>query len=74
MSSKLLEQELAEVDESFREIEGLADLYESLVEEEATDKTDLEIREEEARFARDRLLRLSLHVKNVIEKIETRRL
>ncbi|HII72070.1 TPA: hypothetical protein HA265_04920, partial [Candidatus Woesearchaeota archaeon] len=41
-----------------------------LVGEGAADKQDQDIRQEEAKFARDRLLRLSLHVKNVVEKIE----
>ncbi len=67
-----LEKKLIEIDESFREIEGLADLYEGLVEEEAGDKQDLDIRKEEAKFARDRLLRISLHVKNQLERIQTR--
>ena len=72
MKNTALEQKFAEIDESFREMEGLADLYEGLVGEGATDKIDLDIRKEEAKFARDRLLRLSLHAKNIIERIQTK--
>ncbi|MFC1723311.1 hypothetical protein ACFL0V_04180 [Nanoarchaeota archaeon] len=67
----MIDKKLAELDESFREIESLADLYEGLVGE-AAPREELGVRREEARFVRDRLLRLSLHAKHLTEKIETR--
>ncbi len=71
MNNDQIEEKLIELDESMREIEGLADLYENLVGESAKDRRDLDIRQEEARFARDRLLRLSLHIKNLLDVIES---
>ncbi len=73
MRHRQLDQKLAELEEGFREIDSLASLYEQLVEG-AENERQLEVQKEEAKFARDRLLRLSLHAKNMIKDIETKKL
>ncbi|MBW2967708.1 hypothetical protein KY362_04425 [Candidatus Woesearchaeota archaeon] len=66
-------ERLLAIDESLREIASLDELYAELVGSEAGSR-DLDIKREEARFARDRLLRLSLHVKNLLAELESQAL
>lgn len=64
-------KELINVDESVREIASLAELYDELFASAPKSRKDLDTRRDEARFARDRILRLSLHVKNEVDRLES---
>jgi hypothetical protein len=64
-------KELITVDESMREIASLSELYEDLVNSSPRSKAEAESAREQAEFARERILKLSLLVKNTLEKAET---
>jgi hypothetical protein len=64
-------QKVIELDESIREIGALDGLYEELVKAAPEGKRDADVKKDEARFARDRILKLSLHAKNLIASIES---
>jgi hypothetical protein len=68
---KDLTQEIITIDESMREMTSLAELYEDLLK--TTPKSDAEAAsiKEQASFARERILKLSLHVKNTLELAKT---
>jgi glutaredoxin-related protein len=60
---------LVAIDESLREISVLEELYTDMF----TDSNILqeaEIRREEAKFARERVLKLSLHIRNMVENLK----
>jgi hypothetical protein len=59
------------IDESMREIESLAELYDELLASKPKDKRELDTKKEEARFARERILKLSLHVKHLLARVES---
>jgi len=59
------------VDESMREIASLDELYDELLSSKPADRKELDIKKDEAKFARERILKLSLHVKNLVEKLES---
>jgi hypothetical protein len=59
------------IDESMREIASLDELYNDLVTAKPKDEKELAIKKEEAKFARERILKLSLHVKNLLTKLES---
>lgn len=65
-------QKAIEIDESLREIAALDDLYDDLVRSEPANRHELEIKKDEAVFARERMLKLSLHVKNLLASLESR--
>ncbi len=60
-----------EIDESMREIATLEELYTELTSSSPEEDKELATRKDEAKFARERMLRLSLHVKNLLEKMES---
>jgi hypothetical protein len=62
---------LVELDESAREIASLDELYMDLVNSRPKDRSELEMRQEEAKFARERILKLSLHIKNLLASVES---
>jgi hypothetical protein len=62
---------MVEMDESMREIASLDELYNELVSTGSKDERELSVRKEEAMFARERMLKLSLHVKNLIAGMES---
>ncbi|MBW2996713.1 hypothetical protein KY349_00060 [Candidatus Woesearchaeota archaeon] len=64
-------QKIITVDESMREIESLAELYDELLASRPADKRVLNTKKDEAKFARDRILKLSLHVKNLLANMES---
>lgn len=57
---------IIEMDESLREIASLDELYKEL-NEQNQEKNPM--RRHEAKYARERMLKLSLHVKHLVEKI-----
>jgi hypothetical protein len=59
------------VDESVREIASLDELYNELLSSKPADKKELTIKKEEAKFARERILKLSLHIKNLVSNMES---
>jgi hypothetical protein len=63
-------KKVVEIDESMREIGSLDELYDEICASQTSDANEAAIRKEEARFARERMLKLSLHVKNLLEIIE----
>jgi hypothetical protein len=65
-----LTKELVNIDESVREIASLAELYDELLESAPKGKRELDLKKDEAKFARDRILKLSLHVKNEAARVE----
>ncbi|MBW2964051.1 hypothetical protein KY363_01200 [Candidatus Woesearchaeota archaeon] len=65
-------QKAIEIDESLREIAALDDLYDDLVRSQPENRHELEIKRDEARFARERMLKLSLHVKNLLASLESK--
>ena len=64
-------KQVIQVDESMREIASLDELYNELVESKPGNKNELEVKKDEARFARERMLKLSMHVKNLVKKLES---
>jgi hypothetical protein len=66
-----LAQKIIELDESMREIAALGELYKDIVDSKPADEKELELRKDEAKFARDRILKLSLHAKNLLGTIES---
>jgi hypothetical protein len=62
---------VVEIDESMREIAALDELYSELVASRPGNKRELAVRKEEAKFARERMLKLSLHVKHRLTKLES---
>ena len=69
-TGKKVSQYLIQLDESFREIAALDELYDDIVNSNVGNKKKADMRCDEAKFARDRLLRLSLHVKHLIAEVE----
>jgi hypothetical protein len=65
------ELKVVQLDESMREIGSLAALYEELVSASPESKRDIAVKRDEAKFARERMLKLSLHAKNVLSKLES---
>jgi hypothetical protein len=59
------------IDESMREMASLDELYDELIAAGAKDERELSVRKDEAMFARERILKLSLHVKNILGDIES---
>lgn len=59
------------LDESMREIASLDELYNELLRSRASDKNELDMKKDEAKFARERILKLSLHIKNLVAKLES---
>jgi hypothetical protein len=57
---------IIEMDESLREIASLDELYKELNEQ--SQEKDL-MKKHEAKYARERMLKLSLHVKHLAEKM-----
>jgi hypothetical protein len=68
--SKDFEQKVVEIDESVREIGALDELYTGAIHSRPETGKELESKKEEAKFARDRILKLSLHVKNLLKNLE----
>ena len=64
-------KELVEIDESMREIASLAELYDELLAAAPKDQTALDTKKDEAKFARERILKLSLHVKHLVAHLES---
>ncbi|MFH1064212.1 MAG: hypothetical protein V1729_03975 [Candidatus Woesearchaeota archaeon] len=62
---------IIEIDESMREIAALDELYTELVGSSPESDREMKIKQDEAKFARDRILRLSMHIKNRLAKIES---
>jgi len=60
-----------ELDESMREIAALDELYSEITGSGISDDKELALKKDEARFARERMLKLSLHVKNLLAKMES---
>lgn len=58
------------IDESMREISALDELYNELIASKPATELEAESIREQARFARERMLRLSLHIKNILQKAE----
>ena len=58
------------IDESMREIASLDELYNDLLTSKPKTDAETESVKEQAKFARERMLRLSLHVKNILQKAE----
>jgi hypothetical protein len=63
-------EKLIEIDESLREISSLDELYNELIASQPGDEREFSVRLDEAKFARERILKLSLHVKNLIGTLE----
>lgn len=63
--------QVIQIDESMREIASLDELYNELVASKPSDTKELEVKKDEARFARERMLKLSMHVKNLVKKLES---
>ena len=61
-------KELVKIDESMVEIEALHNRYEELVS--GPGKEDIADRQLEAKFIRERILRLSLNAKNTLAMLE----
>jgi hypothetical protein len=59
-----------EAKESVLELSSLDELYSSLVSCSTKDENEKRLRTEEAKFARERMLKLSLHVKNLLSNLE----
>ncbi len=60
-----------QIDESMREIASLDELYNELISSKPGNHKELEVKKDEARFARERILKLSMHVKNLVKKLES---
>ncbi len=71
MSRTAFNQKVIEVDESMREMAALDELYTELLSSKPADEKELGIKKDEAKFARDRILKLSLHVKNLVADLES---
>lgn len=55
-----------------KEIALVAELYESTLEKPPRSKEEAEARALEARFARERMLKLSLHARHLITELEAK--
>ena len=64
-------QKIITIDESMREIESLAELYDELLASGPAGRRELDTKRDEAKFARERILKLSLHVKNLLANMES---
>ena len=71
MDKKEFSNTVLQMDESMREIAALDELYEELLKSRPEDEKELTSKLDEAKFARDRLLRLSLHVKHLLARAES---
>jgi hypothetical protein len=58
------------IDESMREILSLDELYTDLAASRPATEAEADSVKEQAKFAKERILRLSLHVKNLLRKAE----
>ena len=65
-----LARRMIEIDESLREISSLDELYAELVNSRPGDERERSLKLDEAKFARERILKLSLHVKNLLGNVE----
>ncbi|NQU78998.1 hypothetical protein HQ545_04480 [Candidatus Woesearchaeota archaeon] len=63
-------ERMLSIDESMREISALDELYEDIVNAGVDSNEDIIVRKEEAKFAKERMLKLSLHVKHMLEGLE----
>ena len=68
---KAFTKNIIALDESVREIASLDELYNELLASKTKDKKELSIKKDEAAFAHDRILKLSLHVKHLLRKLES---
>jgi hypothetical protein len=66
------ENEYRSLKRKVEEIAALTDLYDEIVSSNPKGVTDIEAARLEAKFAREELLRLSLEVKELITRLETR--
>ena len=66
-----LTSKIVTIDESMREIASLAELYDELLASRPGSKNELDVKKDEAKFARDRMLKLSLHAKNLLASVES---
>ncbi len=64
-------KKVVELDESMREISSLDELYNDLAMSKIKDAKELAVKKEEAKFARERMLKLSLHVRNLVRELES---
>jgi len=71
MSRKDFTHKVVELDESMREVASLDELYNDLVRSRPGSARELEAKKDEAKFARERILKLSLHAKNLVRKMES---
>jgi hypothetical protein len=62
---------MIEIDESLREMSSLDELYAELVRSRPADERERSLKLDEAKFARERILKLSLHVKNLLGTVES---
>jgi len=69
-SSADIANRMIEIDESLREISSLDELYAELVNSKPADERERSLKLDEAKFARERILKLSLHVKNLLGNVE----
>ena len=66
-----LTKKMVTIDESMREIASLAELYDELLASRPDSNKELDLKKDEAKFARDRMLKLSLHAKNLLASVES---
>ncbi|MBI5880534.1 hypothetical protein HZB90_00215 [archaeon] len=69
-SSADVAKRMIEIDESLREISSLDELYAELVNSKPGDERERSLKLDEAKFAGERILKLSLHVKNLLGNVE----
>lgn len=64
-------QRIISIDESVRELAALDELYTELISSKPSTELEVQSVKEQAKFAKERMLRLSLHVKNLLQKAES---
>ena len=61
-------KEISLIKQSVQEITALDEIYSDIISSKINNSSELELKQEEAKFARNRILKLSLNLKNIIEK------
>ena len=56
--------------ESIREISTLDEIYSEIVSSKPQNKAENELKQEEAKFSRDQILKISLNIRNIIKKLK----
>jgi hypothetical protein len=70
MEKKRALKQIAMLEENMKEIDLIADMYESILLTPAKSEQEASAKSTEAKFARERMLKLSLHSRHLLSELE----